>query len=103
MKSQHKSIDLFALDLRNLFGFAHLNPLFNLTFLVVKFLAGTCFLISAFSLEPQMHQTSLARQGSASSSKNAHPMVMGGTAFDIDPSRYTLLKAAGKGAFGVVW
>ena len=50
--------------------------------------------------------TSVAR-GSSSISSGAHvtPAALQrqlGTTFDVDPQRYTLLKSAGKGAFGVV-
>ena len=47
--------------------------------------------------------TSVARappSGSAAAAAQLNRQL--GTVFDVDPARYTLLKSAGKGAFGVV-
>ena len=48
--------------------------------------------------------TSVARAPPSGSAAAAAQLSrqLGGTVFDVDPARYTLLKSAGKGAFGVV-
>jgi len=30
-------------------------------------------------------------------------LIIGGTRFDVDPTRYQIIKAIGQGAYGVVW